>query len=817
MLKDKKTMSNKNIKYRNIILITLVLCVFIIPTTRAQEILSGIQYNPELNDAVKKINLKSLKSTSDTIALPFIDDFAYDGMYPDNTKWEEKYVFINTTYAVNPVTVGVATFDALNAGGRLYSRTKNTFGADTLTSKPINLQYNKKDSLLGSLIRKKNSESDFSLMKDSLFFEQKGTYLPVDTLNYYYKADDQLYTLHDTTYQSYTEPVYYYHNTDSVHYRFPYQGEDLSPADSVYLSFFYQPQGLGDVPESSDSLFVEFYNPVLDTWNIVYGIRGTELHDFKPALIPVLDNDYFNNGFRFRFRNIVSITGNKDVLGLRANVDHWHIDYVMLDKGRHKNDTAFKDVAFITPAPNILKDFSAMPWQHYLKIKQTNDQWKNNIQTQYVNLYDQEILGQQGVYAFPKFEIMNLQYEYNFGFSFMDPLETDTFNVELGVRPDADDADDANDKDSLSGSLIKKSINDTFSLMRDSLFFKQEGTYLPVDTLNYYYKADDPLYTLHDTTYQLYTEPVYYYHNTDSVHYRFPSQGKKDSATFKLTHYLTIHDSLNLIRKNDTISYIQKFHNYYAYDDGSAEAGYGLIGTKFGKAAYQFNSYKKDMLTAIYMYFNQDYDDTTTKLNFKLTIWDDDNGVPGDTLYSRYSEYPGTDDYYKPVFKGLNHYYPYYLQEPVAVSGTFYIGWEQFYEVFLNVGFDKNSDASEHLFYNTQGVWTNSGKTGALMMRPVFNELPVKTNIKKQHKTPEIQVKLFPNPADQVLHCQLSPEVHKTGLIISIYDIQGRLIRTLNYNNQINISDIPGGIYIVEIKNDSGYVDRKKLVIDRAY
>ena len=34
-----------------------------------------------------------------------------------------------------------------------------------------------------------------------------------------------------------------------------------TPADSVYLSFFFQPQGLGDKPETEDSLLLQFYNP----------------------------------------------------------------------------------------------------------------------------------------------------------------------------------------------------------------------------------------------------------------------------------------------------------------------------------------------------------------------------------------------------------------------------------------------------------------------------------------------------------------------------------------------------------------------------
>ena len=46
-------------------------------------------------------------------------------------------------------------------------------------------------------------------------------------------------------------------------------GERLSPADSVYLSFYFQPQGNGDAPESHDSLVLRF-GYVIDTFRIEY-------------------------------------------------------------------------------------------------------------------------------------------------------------------------------------------------------------------------------------------------------------------------------------------------------------------------------------------------------------------------------------------------------------------------------------------------------------------------------------------------------------------------------------------------------------------
>ena len=39
--------------------------------------------------------------------------------------------------------------------------------------------------------------------------------------------------------------------------------------------------------------------------------------------------------------------------------------------------------------------------------------------------------------------------------------------------------------------------------------------------------------------------------------------------------------------------------NYIAYDDGTAEAGYGLVNAKSGKVAVQFQLNTKDTLSAI--------------------------------------------------------------------------------------------------------------------------------------------------------------------------------------------------------------------------
>ncbi len=152
-----------------------------------------------------------------------------------------------------------------------------------------------------------------------------------------------------------------------------------TPADSVYLSFFYQPQGWGDKPEPEDSLVVQLFNPVSETWNTVWATPGMSLQqfnnlygvDYKSVMIPVTDPAYFSNNFRFRFYNYASLANNAFPTWA-GNVDFWNIDYVYLNAGRNKNDTFPVDVTFRQRQISLLSEYHSMPWSHFLANPSAN-------------------------------------------------------------------------------------------------------------------------------------------------------------------------------------------------------------------------------------------------------------------------------------------------------------------------------------------------------------------------------------------------------------------------------------------------------------
>ena len=56
----------------------------------------------------------------------------------------------------------------------------------------------------------------------------------------------------------------------------------------------------------------------------------------------------------------------------------------------------------------------------------------------------------------------------------------------------------------------------------------------------------------------------------------------------------------------------------------------------------------------------------------------------------------------------------------MPVSDTFYIGWRQSSADRLNIGFDRNVNRKQDIFYNLGTGFQNTIFDGALMMRPVF-------------------------------------------------------------------------------------------------
>lgn len=131
---------------------------------------------------------------------------------------------------------------------------------------------------------------------------------------------------------------------------------DLSGLNNVWLSFQYQSAGTGEAPSVGDSLVVEYWSPVTQSWTFQWGVRGDgNATGFSSVIIPVTGSDYLRDGFAFRIGAYGARSGAFDI---------WNVDYVQLDKDRNAADTIITEPAFARAHPLIIGSgpFTSWPW-----------------------------------------------------------------------------------------------------------------------------------------------------------------------------------------------------------------------------------------------------------------------------------------------------------------------------------------------------------------------------------------------------------------------------------------------------------------------
>ena len=560
-----------------------------------------------------------------SLSLPFLDDFSQYHFYPDGSKWADVNVFINTNYAVNPISYGVATFDGLDSTGYPYNFINPTsYGiADYLTSKPIDL---------------------------------------------------------------------------------------TTVVDSVYLSFYYQPKGMGNQPEAKDSLRLEFFRKSDSTWVRKWAVPGAALAPFKLVMIPV-DVQFQSDSFQFRFKNYATLSGN---------VDHWNVDYVYLNDNRTFSDTALNDVALTRNYYNMLNGYSAMPWTHYMvdtlnnMSSVINVEYRNNHNSSYSVFYEYNVITDNGAGAVIE---------------------------------------------SYPTSTSFKAVNGYSSLVEPQAVYSSP--------LNDFY---------------------------------FPTDDTAKTKVFQLKNFFNISSGAvtDFNIKNDTVVSYQVFSNYYSYDDGSAEAGYGIEGVG-AKLANQFTIKKSDTLVGIRIYFNPVTYNHSNK-SFKLKIWSSLN--PEVLIYEQV-------DYYNPIYSFTNEFLNYNLTTPILLpAGTYYFGYENITSDFLTIGYDLNTNSKYNIFFNAEGIWQNSNYDGSLMLHPLFkyNDAIIGVDEVKNEKS---VIKIYPNPSQGIFYVKTNQAIEA-----HVYDLLGNLVAHFpkQLHTSFNLNSLTNGVYFIHLTGEKNSLVEKIII-----
>ena len=296
---------------------------------------------------------------------------------------------------------------------------------------------------------------------------------------------------------------------------------------------------------------------------------------------------------------------------------------------------------------------------------------------------------------------------------------------------------------------------------------------------------------------------TYEHHANPALEMSYEYDGA-DSALFTITHVFSMVGGNDVCKSNDTSVFEQKFYNYYAYDDGTAEAGYCLLSTMTNPQAsfaVKFTLAEPDTLQAVRIWFNHTLNDENVA-PFTLMVWDDQNGFPGNVLYEMPSQLPGFEDDYL-------DFVPYYLEEPLAVSGTFYVGFYQNHDIQLNIGFDQNNDARGKFFYRTAADWIESFYKGAPMIRPVVGKSFDHSSVKPYNKLSDI--KLYPNPTHDKLFVQRDFEDEE--LHYQILNIYGQCLESGQLqSDELSLAPYADGVYFVKFFSKNKPVKTEKII-----
>jgi hypothetical protein len=271
-----------------------------------------------------------------------------------------------------------------------------------------------------------------------------------------------------------------------------------------------------------------------------------------------------------------------------------------------------------------------------------------------------------------------------------------------------------------------------------------------------------------------------------------------DSVSYQISHYL--YDSTAYPPLIDSMVYRIGMYNYYAYDDGIPELGFG-VRPAGGRFAVRFDVADFDTIQGVQLLFNHTLNDANNKY-FDIVIWKDANGKPGEEIYRLENQRPQWQDQ-------IYRFSYYKFDKTVALAGIFYIGIEQRSDDLINIGFDTSIDNIDYNFVNTNGSWQQSSKHGSLMIRPVVGAsyfIGVKEN------GPSIgsgAFVVYPNPVSNILHIEGDID----GGQVSIYDLMGRMVYQSEYQTEIPVSQLNDGLYFLNITTSEGQVINQKFII----
>ncbi len=128
---------------------------------------------------------------------------------------------------------------------------------------------------------------------------------------------------------------------------------------STYLSFYYQKEGLGELPDENDFLRL-LIKDTNNEWTEVWRISGSDLEEndeffYESILIDL--PEYFHEYFQFKFESFGRLSGDFDT---------WNVDYIYLNENRSGDRLDLSDHTILTHPTSIFKAYTSVPYDQFM-------------------------------------------------------------------------------------------------------------------------------------------------------------------------------------------------------------------------------------------------------------------------------------------------------------------------------------------------------------------------------------------------------------------------------------------------------------------
>jgi len=195
--------------------------------------------------------------------------------------------------------------------------------------------------------------------------------------------------------------------------------------------------------------------------------------------------------------------------------------------------------------------------------------------------------------------------------------------------------------------------------------------------------------------------------------------------------------------------------------------------------------------------------------NFRIIIWTHGGSGPANLLLRDSSQYV---KFYNGA--GFNASPEYTLTTPVVLSpGTYYIGIQQYVATGITVGFDKNLDHQQNLYFDSGNGWTQSSIYGSLMMRPVFGaKIIPAVGIKENEYLKNSVAFIYPNPSNEKITIELKENTKSSFRLINSL---GQTMSEGSLNspvNEVNTRELSNGVYFIIISSGEN-IQSKKIIV----